>query len=49
MGNQGRVLFRASGTEPFIRVMVEAKTEEMCRQYVEEVICVIRKKGYIEE
>ena len=49
MGNQGRMLFRASGTEPLIRVMVEAKTEEMCRKYVESVIEVIRKKGYIVE
>lgn len=49
MGNQGRILFRASGTEPLIRVMVEAKTETMCIQYVETVIDVIRKKGYIVE
>ena len=49
MGNQGRMLFRASGTEPLIRVMVEAKTEEMCKKYVESVIEVIRKKGYIAE
>ncbi len=49
MGNQGRILFRASGTEPLVRVMVEAKTEQMCMQYVEEVIDVIRRKGYIAE
>lgn len=49
MGNQGRMLFRASGTELLIRVMVEAKTEEMCKKYVESVIEVIRKKGYIAE
>lgn len=49
MKNQGRMLFRASGTEPLIRVMVEAKTEEMCKKYVEAVIEVIRKKGYMTE
>lgn len=49
MKNQGRMLFRASGTEPLIRVMVEAKTEEMCKKYVEDVIEVIRKKGYMTE
>lgn len=49
MGKMGRMLFRASGTEPLIRVMVEARTEEMCKQYVESVIAVIRRKGYIVE
>lgn len=47
MGREGRILFRASGTEPLIRVMVEAKTQEMCEKYVEYVIGVIREKGYI--
>lgn len=46
MGKDGRILFRASGTEPLIRVMVEAKTEEMCRKYVDMVVEVIKGKGY---
>lgn len=49
MGSEGRMLFRASGTEPLIRVMVEAKTQEMCEKYVEYVMEVIRNKGYIAE
>ena len=44
--NHGRVLVRESGTEPLIRVMVEAEDEETCRHYVDEVISVIEKKGY---
>ena len=36
---------RESGTEPVIRVMVEAATDEICRQYVEQVIQVIRAEG----
>lgn len=46
LGDSGRILVRESGTEPLIRVMVEAKTEDICRQYVGEVISVIKKKGY---
>ena len=46
LGDSGRILVRESGTEPLIRVMVEASTEDLCRQYVGEVISVIRKKGH---
>ena len=45
LGDTGRILVRESGTEPVIRVMVEAESEEICRGYVEAVISVIRKKG----
>ena len=38
-----------SGTEPVIRVMVEAGTEEICGKYVDSVIDVIREKGHIED
>ncbi|WP_077624011.1 phosphoglucosamine mutase [Sediminibacillus massiliensis] len=41
MGDQGRVLVRPSGTEPLVRVMVEAPTKEDCDRYVEEVVQVI--------
>jgi phosphoglucosamine mutase len=37
---------RESGTEPVIRVMVEADTMETCEKYVDEVIDVIKAKGY---
>jgi phosphoglucosamine mutase len=45
LGEDGRILLRASGTEPKIRVMVEAKTDEICRKHVEDVIEVIRLEG----
>lgn len=49
MGKEGRMLFRASGTEPLIRVMVEAKTEEMCQKYVNFVVNTIKEKGFERE
>ena len=48
LGEEGRILVRESGTEPVIRVMVEAKTDEICRQYVEQVVSVITEKGHVE-
>ncbi|ADC49822.1 MULTISPECIES: phosphoglucosamine mutase [Alkalihalophilus] len=41
MAGEGRVLVRPSGTEPLVRVMVEAKTEEKCEQYVTEIAKVV--------
>ena len=49
LGDQGRILVRESGTEPVIRVMVEADTEELCEKYVDDVIAVIRSKGHVAE
>ena len=46
LGADGRILVRESGTEPVIRVMVEARTDELCEQYVNEVLAVIREKGH---
>ncbi|MDE5864969.1 MAG: phosphoglucosamine mutase [Lachnospiraceae bacterium] len=46
LGNDGRILLRESGTEPVIRVMVEAATDELCRKYVDEVVEVIKAKGH---
>ena len=47
LGDTGRILVRESGTEPVIRVMVEAETEEICRQHVDRVVEVIRQKGHV--
>lgn len=38
LGNQGRLLLRQSGTEPLVRVMVEAETDEICKKYVDMVV-----------
>ena len=46
LGDSGRILVRESGTEPVVRVMVEAETEDICREYVDHVLEVIRNKGY---
>lgn len=46
LGEEGRLLLRESGTEPLIRVMVEAKTDELCRQNVDQIIDVLRAKGH---
>lgn len=45
LGQDGRILVRPSGTEPLVRVMVEAKTDELCHQYVYQVIDYIKEKG----
>jgi len=47
LGDAGRILVRESGTEPVIRVMVEADTNELCERYVDDVIAVIKEKGHI--
>ncbi len=46
LGSDGRILVRESGTEPVIRVMVEAKTDVLAESYVDQVIEVIKKKGH---
>lgn len=46
LGDEGRILLRESGTEPVIRVMVEAKTDELCEKYVDEVVSVLYSKGH---
>ena len=43
LGDTGRILVRESGTEPLIRVMVEAETKEICHTYVDEVVSIINK------
>lgn len=45
LGTDGRILVRESGTEPVIRVMVEAATDEICEKYVNQVVKVIEEEG----
>ena len=46
LGDTGRILLRESGTEPVIRVMVEAENKEICQSCVDEVVSVLKKKGH---
>lgn len=46
LGMSGRMLVRESGTEPLIRVMAEAESEEICRRHVNAVIDVLKAKGH---
>ena len=46
LGNTGRILVRESGTEPLVRVMVEAQSEERCRELTQRVVDVIRANGH---
>ena len=49
LGEQGRILLRKSGTEPVLRVMVEAPTNEMCEENVDAVIAVMHQRGLVVE
>ena len=43
LGTDGRILVRESGTEPLLRVMVEATTQELCEKYVSKVIDTMKR------
>ncbi len=47
LGDEGRILVRESGTEPVIRVMVEATSDAICQKYVDDVVWQIEKKGHL--
>ncbi|RFZ80853.1 phosphoglucosamine mutase [Lacrimispora amygdalina] len=47
LGDSGRILLRQSGTEPVVRVMVEAADLKTCEKYVEQVIDVMKARGHV--
>ena len=49
LGGEGRMLLRASGTEPLVRVMVEAADEATCRAFVDDMCETIRAEGLTNE
>ncbi len=46
LGETGRILVRESGTEPVVRVMVEAESKDICQKYVDQVVDIIKKNGH---
>ncbi len=46
LGDSGRILVRESGTEPLVRVMAEAESEDVCRKHVDDIISVIKARGF---
>ena len=47
LGDDGRILLRQSGTDPVVRVMVEAPSLEVCEKYVDQVIQVMKTQGHV--
>jgi phosphoglucosamine mutase len=47
LGDNGRVLLRQSGTEPVIRIMVEAPSLGVCDEYIEKIYNVVKKRGFV--
>lgn len=46
LGDEGRILVRPSGTEPLVRVMVEARTDELCEKYVGRVVQYLEENDF---
>ena len=48
-GECGRLILRESGTEPKVRIMLEAQSEQVCQKYVNEIVNVLSSRGHIDE
>ena len=46
LGKEGRILVRPSGTEPLVRVMVEAENDGLCQSYVQRIVDILKEKGF---
>jgi phosphoglucosamine mutase len=49
MAGNGRILVRPSGTEPLVRVMAEAATEELCDSFVSRIVNVVKSEMELKE
>lgn len=47
LSGNGRILLRESGTEPVVRVMAEAETQELCEEYVNKIIAILEEKKHV--
>ncbi len=47
LGEEGRLLLRESGTEPLIRVMIEAKTDEICIENCDKIVEILKANGHV--
>lgn len=47
LGQEGRILVRESGTEPLLRIMVEAETDELCMRYTQAVVDTLQEQGFV--
>ena len=47
LGNEGRILVRESGTEPLLRIMVEAETDELCMKYTGAIVDTLQEQGFV--
>jgi len=49
IGDNGKVLLRASGTEPVVRIMIEYSDSNLCKEYAERIKLVMVERGYANE